>query len=453
MNRFAFALRKLLPKKGVVSSGGLWVAALLFAGLIILSAPAPTYSQTGSAPLSIEVSASVSQVDDPDYSHALEVSWKVTGGTPPYDVTLEIVGPDGTTEVHHKEASEGTRQFKLAHPDGGIVLVNIKAEDSSGSSASGMTSVSLEPSPRVEIDEGGLDKGILGCRKMAFSTEEDFVTQGPEPPDGNPIISDGDLLGEGCVVCARNADLLQAFTVPVITHVVPNVTVDLGLDAVDIIDVDRYLVAFSTELDSPNTGQFTAGDLLITNGAVIPNAALLYGFHLRRVDLGLDAVHFVGESSRIIELLDYIKSMGREYWLREGALQASLRQYGLDIWFSTEGTGPYPTQPAFLDGDLLSARDGIIVARNSLLLPPGVPAGIPNRGVDFGLDAVTCNRAGNREHIHFSTEILYKREPSFTDGDVLLILDGVVYTNKDLVHCFEPKASFLGLDALYIDRP
>jgi len=286
-------------------------------------------------------------------------------------------------------------------------------------------------------------EALKNCGGMVFSTEEDFVTQGPEPADGNPIISDGDLLGEGCVVCARNADLLQGF----------KVTVDLGLDAVDIIDVDRYLVAFSTELDSPNTGQFTAGDLLITNGAIIPNAALLYGFGLRMVDLGLDAVHFVGESGRIIEFLDYVRSAGREYWLREGALQASLRQYGLDIWFSTEGTGPYPTQPAFLDGDLLSARDGIIVARNSLLLPPGVPAGIPNRGVDFGLDAVTCDRAGNRENIHFSTEILYKREPSFTDGDVLLILDGVVYTNKDLVHCFEPKSSFLGLDALYIDRP
>jgi len=452
MNRFSLAPSKSSSKKEGTSSRGVWISVVLFAGLIILSASALTYAQNG-APLSIEVSASTSQGNEPDYSHALGVSWKVTGGTPPYDVSIEITGPDGKSEVHHKEASEGTRQFKLSYPDGGTVLVNIKAEDSSGSSASGMTSVSLEPSPRVGIDRGTLDKGILACRKMAFSTEEDFVTQGPEPADGNPIISDGDLLGEGCVVCARNADLLQAFTVPVVTHVAPNVMVDLGLDAVDIIDVDRYLVAFSTELDSPNIGQFTAGDLLLTNGAVIPNAALLYGFAVRGVDLGLDAVHFVGESSRIIEFVDHVKSAGREYWLREGALQASLRQYGLDIWFSTEGTGPYPTQPAFLDGDLLSARDGIIVARNSLLLPPGVPAGIPNRGVDFGLDAVTCNRAGNRENIHFSTEILYKREPSFTDGDVLLILNGVVYANKDLVNCFEPKSSFLGLDALYIGKP
>ena len=35
MNRFSFALRKLLSKKGGVSSGGLWIAALLFAGLIM----------------------------------------------------------------------------------------------------------------------------------------------------------------------------------------------------------------------------------------------------------------------------------------------------------------------------------------------------------------------------------------------------------------------------------
>jgi len=293
-------------------------------------------------------------------------------------------------------------------------------------------------------------EALKNCGGMVFSTEEDFVTQGPEPADGNPIISDGDLLGEGCVVCARNADLLQAFTVPVVTHVVSNVAVDLGLDAVDIIDVDRYLVAFSTELDSPNTGQFTAGDLLLTNGAVIPNAALLYGFDVHGVDLGLDAVHFVGESSRIIQFLDYVKSAGREYWLREGALQASLRQYGLDIWFSTEGTGPYPTQPAFLDGDLLSARDGTIVARNSLLLPSGVPAGIPNRGVDFGLDAVTSDRAGNRKLIQFSTEILYEGELSFTDGDVLIVGNGVVHTNEELIKCFEPKADFVGLDALSI---
>ncbi|MFC2095867.1 hypothetical protein ACFLSW_05475 [Candidatus Bipolaricaulota bacterium] len=281
-------------------------------------------------------------------------------------------------------------------------------------------------------------EALSNCGGMVFSTEEDFITQGPEPADGNPIISDGDLLGLGCVVCARNADLLQAF----------KVTVDLGLDAVDIIDVESYLIAFSTELDSPLPGQFSAGDLLTTSGAVIPNAALLAQFDLRDGDLGLDAIHFVGETGRIIEFLAYVSEMGPDYWLRSGALQATLRQYGVDIWFSTEGTAPYPAFPAFLDGDLLSARDGVIVAAGSVLLPTTVPAGIPTRGVDFGLDAVSADRAANREQIHFSTEILYDGEMSFTDGDVLIAGNGIVKTNKDLVHCFEPKSDFLGLDAL-----
>ena len=107
--------------------------------------------------------------------------------------------------------------------------------------------------------------------------------------------------------------------------------------------------------------------------------------------------------------------------------------------------------PSFLDGDLLSARDGAIVAGNKALLPdPAVPAGIPDRGVDFGLDAVTAERPGNRASIHFSTEILFDGEVAFTDGDVLKAGNGVIYTNKDLINCFEPKASFLGLLVLLL---
>ena len=283
-------------------------------------------------------------------------------------------------------------------------------------------------------------EGLKACQRLAFSTEEDFMAFGPEPADGNPIISDGDLLGIGCVVCARNQDLLKDF----------DVNEDLGLDAVDVIDVERYLVAFSTELDSPHLGQFTAGDLLLTNGAIISNAALLYSFNIYRLDMGLDAVHFVGDADKIIQFVDYAQKMGVEYWQREGTLQGALRQFEVDIWFSTEGTGPYPTQPVFLDGDLLSARDGIIVASNDLLLPAGVPAGIPSRGVDFGLDAVAADRTGDPKLIQFSTEILYEGELGFTDGDVILFGDGIVHTNKELIQCFEPRADFLGLDALAI---
>ncbi len=109
--------------------------------------------------------------------------------------------------------------------------------------------------------------------------------------------------------------------------------------------------------------------------------------------------------------------------------------------YGTEGTAPWPKEPKFLDGDFLSAATGTIVAANSDLLPHSVPAGIPERGVDFGLDAVTKG-----ENIEFSTEILY--ELSLTDGDVLLQGDGVVLQNKDLINAFEPKAKELGLDAL-----
>jgi len=290
-----------------------------------------------------------------------------------------------------------------------------------------------EPAPEVPPES---------C-ELFFSTEEDFIAQGPSPPDGNPVISDGDLLGPGCIVFARNRELLAAF----------KVEADLGLDAVDVIDAEGRMIAFSTELNDP-LGRFSAGDLLATSGLVIPHGALLAGFDIWDVNLGLDAVHFVGDPGNIINFLDKSSEVRRDEWLEDpGILPEMLREYGVDIWFSTEGTPSGIDDPIFLDGDLLSARDGIVVARNALLLPPVVPAGIPNRGVDFGLDAVTAGRDGKRELIRFSTEILYEGNPAFSDGDVLLIDDGMVCTNEDLVRCFEPAARDLGLDALCYPLP
>ena len=278
------------------------------------------------------------------------------------------------------------------------------------------------------------------CRELAFSTEEDFVTQGPEPPDGNPIISDGDLLGPNCVVCARNLDLVGDF----------DVTVDLGLDAVDIVDVEGYLVAFSTELDSPNVGQFTAGDMLVTNGLIIPNVALTHLFGMG-YDIGLDGLQFIGDTDSVIAFLDAAGKLPQDDWsTNPGNLAEMLNQYGIDLWFSIEGTWTPPTgASSLLDGDLLSAGSGTIVAGNGDLLPASVPAGIPLRGVDFGLDAVSGSREGDKEQVVFSTEILYEGRVSFTDGDVLQYDNGVVIANEDLVQCFEPVALFLGLDALH----
>jgi hypothetical protein len=263
-----------------------------------------------------------------------------------------------------------------------------------------------------------------------FSTEEDFVTQGTK------IISDGDLLNAEGYVYMRNLKLLSVF----------EGKFDLGLDAADVIDKEDYFVAFSTELDDP-MGRFTAGDLLTTHGAILPNLALLILFGIpSNLDLGLDAVQFMGEKEAIIKFLGIVKEEGREFWLKyPKALIEYLEEYNIDIWFSTEGTAPWPEKPGFLDGDLLSAASGTIEAANSDLLPFSVPAGIPNRGVDFGLDAITLDE---EENIEFSTEILYEGSLSFTDGDVLLQDDGVVFRNKDLINAFGLEVGELGLDAL-----
>jgi len=422
------------------ASSRAWIACLLLGAAAGLLVGLPGLGQSDDGPLAISISASSSVSGQMAYTHILVVSWTVTGGTGPYQVVVTVTGPDGVETVETEDSLAGSREFPLLYPDGGTVLVAVEVNDDAGARVSGSSRTILTPST---VGKPGSDTGLLSCSQMAFSTEEDFVTRGPTPPDGNPIISDGDLLGAGCAVCARNKDLLAPF----------DVTVDLGLDAVDILDAGRGFLAFSTELDSPHLGQFSAGDLLFTNGAIIPNEALLFAFGLRLQDLGLDAVHFVGNADRIVGFVDEALKMGIEYWARDGALQTSLRQYDIDIWFSTEGTAPYPMWPAFLDGDLLSARDGIIVARSSVLLPSSVPAGIPSRGVDFGLDAVTAKRLPSRESLHFSTELLYSGMPSFSDGDVLLVLNGVVYTNDDLIRCFEPATRFLGLDALYIEEP
>jgi len=285
------------------------------------------------------------------------------------------------------------------------------------------------------------------CSDLAFSTSEDFMSRGPEPVDGNPYISDGDLLAIDGYVCARNEDLLGTFVI----------TDDLGLDAADVINVENYWVAFSTELDSPDAqNYFTAGDLLFTNGGVIPNKALTYktvdgGFPY---DIGLDAVHFVGSIESIEWFVDTIGGISREVWLGDpGMLSSMLGDKQMDIWFSTEGTAGPVDAPLFLDGDLLSAVSGAIEAANSQLLPPSVPAGIPSRGVDFGLDAVTSDRTEEKDNLHFSTEILYNKEFIFTDGDVLKYGSGTIaMLNSDLLFGYLPDWDMLGLDAISVNE-
>ncbi|HBY95960.1 MAG: hypothetical protein M5U01_31310 [Ardenticatenaceae bacterium] len=286
---------------------------------------------------------------------------------------------------------------------------------------------------------------LAACADIGFSTEEDFLSRGPRPPDGNPVISDGDLLSPRGVVCARNRQLLAAFS-PAGVPPLP----DLGLDAVDIVTIEPARIAFSTELDDP-FGRFKAGDLLTTDGAVIPNVALLAAFGVRH-DLGLDAVHFIGKVEDITRFLEIARQRTRDEWLQSpGALPSSLKEFKLDLWFSTEGKATTPDGRILQDGDLLSAATGAIVFRQEDLLAPPIPAGLPSRGVDFGLDAVPgCS--GGRTTVQFSTEIGYQDAMTptrrFTGGDLLVLGGAVVMRNKELVNAFEPLVSDLGLDAI-----
>lgn len=285
---------------------------------------------------------------------------------------------------------------------------------------------------------------IAAQSNVYFSTEEEFMAK---TPNGLVKVSDGDLLDWHGNVVMTNAQLLKIF----------QVGDDIGLDAIDVIDTktDPMLVAFSTELDSPY-GQFDAGDLLTNQGAIIPNEALLAGFNLPKgLNLGLDAVQVIGKKEMIIDFFKYITSIGPDQLIANPQiLPEILTKYQIDILFSTEGTGPVSmTARTFIDGDLISAKSGAVIVANSTLLPSPIPAGIPSRGVDYGLDSVICPRnLSNKSDIFFSTEIL-NTKPAFTDGDIMQCNNSVVIAdNWVLIRNFNPPTGFLGLDGLsYFD--
>ena len=130
-----------------------------------------------------------------------------------------------------------------------------------------------------------------------------------------------------------------------------------------------------------------------------------------------------------------------------GRLLELLKKHEIDIWFSVEGTWGDPKKPEILDGDLLSAT-GVEIAGNEVLLPPSTPAGLPTRGVDFGLDAIRTRRTSDRHAaitgLHFSTEILFWGDPTFTDGDVMGLSGSIIALNEDLVNPFQPGRRFPG---------
>ncbi|MGC3939843.1 hypothetical protein ACOTTU_18705 [Roseobacter sp. EG26] len=282
-----------------------------------------------------------------------------------------------------------------------------------------------------------------GCEGLLLSTSEDFTMQQSEGPDGNPIVSDGDLLafnGGTTTICRRNRELLERFDIP---------RVDFGLDAVAAVDRNREVIAFSTELDDPN-GQFGAGDLIFTTGLVIPNSALTQRFDLRH-DIGLDAVSLLGRPEGWREFIAKLDGVPRrEIQQQPEIILELLSAFEIDILFSTEGTAPTVKSPRFIDGDLLSVLSGTIFRSNQTLLP-SLPAGIPSKGVDFGLDAYTFGvdpQTGGPTEL-MSTEIDMRADGILTDGDALQPGPTLRFRNEVLLKSLLPATFDLGLDALH----
>ena len=171
-------------------------------------------------------------------------------------------------------------------------------------------------------------------------------------------------------VCMRNADLTAAWFGGAVGP-------DLGLDALDILDIEKQpIIAFSTEVDDPKL-RFTSGDLLFTPGYAIPNVALVKPFNINW-DIGLDGVQFIGTIVNILNFVSSLSDYPRDKFLQDpGLLQTLLNQNKIDIWFTVEGTAAIGTHGQVLDGDLLSAATGTIIVSQAALLPANVPAGLP----------------------------------------------------------------------------
>ncbi|MFC2099766.1 hypothetical protein ACFLSF_02930, partial [Candidatus Bipolaricaulota bacterium] len=100
--------------------------------------------QTDDGPLTVRVSASASRAQEVAHSHVVTVSWEITGGTPPYAVSITVTGPDGVAVVKGAEALEGAESFELATPNGGTAAVSVEVKDAAGASASGTARVTLD---------------------------------------------------------------------------------------------------------------------------------------------------------------------------------------------------------------------------------------------------------------------------------------------------------------------
>jgi hypothetical protein len=100
-------------------------------------------NQQASGGLGIEMAAEAKQTCGSQFSHSLFVSWRVYGGRPPVQISIEITDPSGKTQKLTGATPEGIAKFELSFPGGGSASVLVTAKDAGNSTASGQSSVQL----------------------------------------------------------------------------------------------------------------------------------------------------------------------------------------------------------------------------------------------------------------------------------------------------------------------
>jgi len=100
-------------------------------------------NQQASGGLGIEMAAEAEQTCGSQFSHSLFVSWRVYGGRPPVQISIEITDPSGKTQKLTGATPEGIAKFELSFPGGGSASVLVTAKDAGNSTASGQSSVQL----------------------------------------------------------------------------------------------------------------------------------------------------------------------------------------------------------------------------------------------------------------------------------------------------------------------
>ncbi|GEM_PF-5436010 len=114
--------------------------------------------------IGISISASAEAVCGEEFSHVLTVTWSVTDAEGGVRVTITATLPDGSTVSETRSEPRGEVTLELPLPGGGEVLVEVRAESSTGT-ASASARASLGPceaaAPEARLEDEDTDPGLV----------------------------------------------------------------------------------------------------------------------------------------------------------------------------------------------------------------------------------------------------------------------------------------------------